>query len=127
MGGAVSAIEAGFYQDEIADAAYRIQKGIESGERVVVGVNRFRDDAGRELEIQRIGEEEVAGQIDRVRALRASRGAGEVDRALAEVERTARGSENLLPPMREALRARATLGEVSDVLKGIFGEYRPAR
>jgi methylmalonyl-CoA mutase N-terminal domain/subunit len=127
MGGAVSAIEAGFYQDEIADAAYRIQKGVESGERVVVGVNRFRDDAGRELEIQRIGEEEVAGQIDRVRALRASRDAGEVDRALAEVERTARSSENLLPPMREALRARATLGEVSDVLRGIFGEYRPAR
>jgi methylmalonyl-CoA mutase, N-terminal domain len=127
MSGAVAAIEAGFYQDEIADAAYRIQKGIESGERVVVGVNRFRDDAGRETEIQRIGEEQVAGQIDRLRALRASRDAPEVERALAEVERTARGSENLLPPMREALRARATLGEVSDVLRGVFGEYRPTR
>jgi methylmalonyl-CoA mutase, N-terminal domain len=127
MGGAVAAIEAGFYQDEIADAAYRIQKGIESGERIVVGVNRFMDDGGAEPEIQRIGEEEVAGQLARVRALRASRDSVAVERALTDVRTTARGSGNLLPSMREALRLRATLGEVSDVLRGVFGEYRPSR
>jgi len=125
MGGAVAAIEAGFYQDEIADAAYRIQQGIESGDRVVVGVNRFLDPAERSVPIQRIAEEDVTKQRERVRALRASRDHAAVDRALADVEATARGTENLLPPMREALHARATLGEVSDVLRRVFGEYRP--
>jgi methylmalonyl-CoA mutase N-terminal domain/subunit len=72
-----------------------------------------------------IGEEEVARQVDRLRQLRASRDQAEVDRALAEVESAARGTANLLPPMKVALRARATLGEVSDVLRGVFGEYHP--
>jgi methylmalonyl-CoA mutase N-terminal domain/subunit len=125
MGGAVEAIEAGFYQDEIAEAAFRIQQGVESGERVVVGVNRFEDRDERPVEIQLIGAEEVARQVERVRALRASRDQAAVDRALAAVESTATGDGNLLPPMREALRARATLGEVSDVLRTVFGEHHP--
>ena len=125
MGGAVEAIEAGFYQDEIADAAFRIQQGVESGERVVVGVNRFEDADERPVEIQRIGAEEVARQVERVRALRASRDRDTVDRTLEDVETAARGEGNLLPPMREALRARATLGEVSDVLRTVFGEHHP--
>jgi methylmalonyl-CoA mutase N-terminal domain/subunit len=127
MGGAVRAIEQGFYQDEIHEAAYRTQRGIESGERVLVGVNRFQDVDERPVEIQRIPEEEVARQIARVRELRAARDTGHVGRALASVEAAARGTENLLPPMREALRAHATLGEVSDVLRTVFGEYRPTR
>ncbi|HTG47913.1 MAG TPA: methylmalonyl-CoA mutase family protein [Actinomycetota bacterium] len=125
MGGAVAAIEAGFYQDEIHEAAFRIQRAIEAGERVVVGVNRFVTPEERRPELQRIGEEEVAAQIARVRALRAARNQPTVDAALAAVEATAAGTGNLLPPMREALRARATLGEVSDALRRIFGEYRP--
>jgi methylmalonyl-CoA mutase N-terminal domain/subunit len=125
MGGAVAAIEAGFYQDEIHEAAYRIQEAIESGERVVVGVNRFEEEEDLELELQTISEEEVARQIERLRELRATRDAAEVRRTLAEVERAATGSDNLLTPMREALSARATLGEVSDVLRRVFGEYRP--
>jgi methylmalonyl-CoA mutase N-terminal domain/subunit len=125
MGGAVEAIEAGFYQDEIAEAAFRIQQGVESGERVVVGVNRFGDPDERPVEIQRIGAEEVARQVERVRALRVSRDRDTVDRTLADVETAARGEGNLLPPMREALRARATLGEVSDVLRTVFGEHHP--
>jgi methylmalonyl-CoA mutase N-terminal domain/subunit len=125
MGGAVEAIEAGFYQDEIAEAAFEIQRGIESGERVVVGVNGFEDAEEQPIEIQVIGEEQVARQVDRVRHLRASRDQAEVDRALAEVETAALGTANLLPPMKRALRARATLGEVSDVLRGVFGEYHP--
>ena len=125
MGGAVEAIEAGFYQDEIAEAAFRIQQGIESGERVVVGVNSFEDPEEQPVRIQTIGLEEVARQVERLRALRASRDQVAVDRALEEVERAAHGTANLLPPMKDALRARATLGEVSDVLRGVFGEYRP--
>jgi methylmalonyl-CoA mutase N-terminal domain/subunit len=126
MGGAVAAIEAGFYQDQIHEAAFRIQQGIESGERVIVGVNRFVDTEERPVELQGISDEDVRMQVDRLRALRASRDAGAVTRGLEAVERAARGTENLLPPMKEALRARATLGEVSDVLRGVYGEYRPA-
>ncbi len=125
MGGAVAAIEQGFYQDEIHEAAFRIQQAIEGGERVVVGVNRFHEPQEQEHELQRIGAEEVGRQIERVRALRAARDQGAVDTALAAVRATAEGSANLLPPMKEALRARATLGEVSDVLRDVFGEYRP--
>ena len=124
MGGAVAAIEAGFYQDEIHEAAFKIQQGIESGDRVVVGVNRFEDPEGNAVEIQRIDEAEVTKQIERVRQLRAERDQIAVDRALRAVEGAARGTDNLLPPMKEALRDRATLGEVSDVLRGVFGEYR---
>jgi methylmalonyl-CoA mutase N-terminal domain/subunit len=125
MGGAVAAIEAGFYQDEIHEAAFRIQEGIESGERVVVGLNRFLDADERPVELQRLGEEEVDRQIDRLRAFRAGRDGRAVRAALDEVEHVARGDGNLLPPMRAALWAHATLGEVSDVLRGVFGEYRP--
>ncbi len=127
MGGAVSAIEAGYYQDEIHEAAFRIQRGIETGERIVVGVNRFVDADTRAVELQRISAEETAQQMERLRELRASREKPAVDAALLAVEETARGTGNLLPPMREALRLRATLGEVSDALRRVFGEYRAAR
>ena len=127
MGGAVTAIEAGFYQDEIHEAAFRIQQGVESGERVVVGVNRFTEDDGAPPEIQRIDEAEVARQVERLRALRAERDDTAVKAALAALEEAALGTDNLLYPMKDALRARATLGEVSDVLRGAFGEYHPSR
>ena len=126
MGGAVEAIEQGFYQDEIHEAAFRIQQAIERGDRIVVGVNRFQVPEEQEHELQRIGEDEVAQQIERLRALRAARDQAAVDTALADVRRAAGESVNLLPPMKEALRARATLGEVSDVLRDAFGEYRPS-
>jgi methylmalonyl-CoA mutase N-terminal domain/subunit len=126
MGGAVAAIEAGYYQDQIHDAAFSIQQGIESGERVIVGVNRFVDAEERPVDLQRVSEEDVRMQIDRLRHLRDERDAGSVARGLEAVERAAMGTGNLLPPMKEALRSRATLGEVSDVLRGVYGEYRPA-
>jgi methylmalonyl-CoA mutase N-terminal domain/subunit len=125
MGGAVHAIEAGFYQDEIHESAFRIQQGIESGERVVVGVNRFVEAEEQPVELQRISEAEVGMQVERVRTLRAERDQPSVDAALTAVSESARGTGNLLPSMKEALRARATLGEVSDALRGVFGEYRP--
>ena len=125
MGGAVRAIEAGFYQDEIHEAAFRVQQGIESRERVVVGVNRFVEADEEPIELQRISEIEVAKQVDRVRAMRADRDQAAVDAALAVVAETASGTGNLVLPMKQALRVRATLGEVSDALRGVFGEHRP--
>ena len=126
MGGAVRAIEAGFYQDEIHEAAFLVQKGIESGERVVVGVNRFVEVDEQPIELQRISEAETAKQVDRVGELRAGRDQSAVDTALAAVVSVAASSANLLPAMKGALRVRATLGEVSDTLREAFGEYRPS-
>ena len=108
------------------EAAFKIQQAIERGDRVVVGVNRFQAEEDRQPELQRIGDDEVAAQVARVRELRAARDQAAVDDALANVRTTADGPGNLLPPMREALKARATLGEVSDTLRDAFGEYRPS-
>jgi len=126
MGGAVQAIEAGFYQDEIAEASYRISKGIEDGSRTIVGVNKFETSTDDEVEIQRIEEQAVKRQLERLGDLRANRDNEAVSKALTVIEDTARGTENLLPPMREALRLRATLGEVSNSLRSVFGEYEPS-
>jgi len=125
MGGAVAAIDAGFYQDEIHESAFRIQQAIEQGDRVVVGVNRFQVGEAPPPDLQRIGDEEVARQVARVRDLRATRDAASVERRLAALADAARGPHNVLPDMKEALRARATLGEVSDALREVVGEYRP--
>jgi methylmalonyl-CoA mutase N-terminal domain/subunit len=92
---------------------------------VVVGVNRFQVDEDHQPELQRISDEEVASQVERLRALRAGRDQAAVDAALKDVEENAQASGNLLPPMKEALRARATLGEVSDALRRVFGEHHP--
>ena len=127
MGGAVAAIEAGWIQDEIAEAAFRIQQAVESGERAVVGVNRWQEADEAPLDIQKIDETEVDAQRDRIRKVRATRDQALVDRLLGEVGETAKGSANLLPPMKEALRAGATLGEVSDALRAVFGVYTPSR
>src|SRR5439155_25162705 len=96
MGGAVTAIEQGFIQDEIHEAAYRVQRGIEEGDRVVVGVNRFVDDGGHSVELQQISQDEVARQVARVRELRGRRDPRGVDAALATVVDTATGTGNLL-------------------------------
>ncbi len=128
MGGSVAAIEAGWIQDEIAESAFRIQQGIEEGSRVIVGVNRYVDETADESpEIQEIDPDEVAAQIERVKSLRSSRDQAAVDAALGAVGDAARGSANVLYPMRDALAARATLGEVSDALREVFGVYEPSR
>jgi methylmalonyl-CoA mutase N-terminal domain/subunit len=88
-------------------------------------VNRFEDPDERPIELQHLGADEVARQVDRLRQLRAEREGATVEAALAAVEDAAAGTKNLLPPIKEALRARATLGEVSDVLRRVFGEYHP--
>jgi methylmalonyl-CoA mutase, N-terminal domain len=124
FGGALRAIEVGYVQREIQESAYRYQQEVESGRRSVVGVNRYQE--GREpapptLHIDPATERD---QVDRVRRLRARRDSGGTTAALAAVERAARSSGNLMPPILEAVKARATLGEISDALRRVFGEYR---
>ena len=123
-GGAIAAIESGFTQDAIQESAYRYQQAVEDGQRVVVGVNRFqsREEA---IEIVKISPQHEREQVEALKRLRAERDGSQVKARLDEVRRAAQGSENLLPPMREALRAYATIGEVCDVLREVFGEYRP--
>jgi len=127
LGGAVAAIEAGFMQDEIEQAAYEYAKAVESGDEVVVGVNKFVEEDAREPEAFPLDPSLQEAQIERLRALRASRDQAGVDAAIDDVRAAARGTQNLLVPMREALQRRATLGEVSDALREVFGEYRPNR
>jgi methylmalonyl-CoA mutase N-terminal domain/subunit len=124
-GGAVSAIEEGFYQHEIQNSAYRHQQMVESGERVIVGVNRFTESSQSAVEILRIGAELEAEQVARLEELRARRDGAAVDRALDVVRHTAEGKDNLLPVMRDALIISATVGEICNALRDVFGVHRP--
>jgi methylmalonyl-CoA mutase N-terminal domain/subunit len=124
MGGMLRAVEEGYPQREIAESAYRWQREIESGERVVVGVNAFRLDEAEPIPILKIDETVARGQVERLRAVRAQRSAAAVAEALGAVERAARDGANVMPPVVEAVKAYATLGEVSDVFRKVFGTYR---
>jgi methylmalonyl-CoA mutase N-terminal domain/subunit len=126
LGGAVAAIEAGFYQREIQDSAYRHQQLVESGARVIVGVNKFTETSQPEVEILRISADLEEEQVRRLSRLRAERAKGDVDRALDALRRGAEGDANLLPLLRDALAARATVGEVCGALRAVFGVYRPS-
>jgi methylmalonyl-CoA mutase N-terminal domain/subunit len=129
FGGTLVAIEAGFIQRQIQDAAYAAQRAIDSGESVVVGVNRFAAPqpaagSGTSADLFRIDPEIERQQIERVRAVRASRSEPDWRAALAAVDRAARGSDNLVPVIIDAVEKRATLGEVADTLRHAFGEYQ---
>jgi methylmalonyl-CoA mutase N-terminal domain/subunit len=130
LGGAVAAIEQGFQKREIERSAYAVAQEIDSGDRVVVGLNRFTlgpDDSEESYEPLRVNPAIEAEQRARLQTLRAERDNAEVDKALAAVRSAASGSsENVLYPMKDALRARATVGEVCDALREIWGTYRPA-
>ena len=126
MGGAVGAIEQGFPQKEIHESAYRMQRAMESGERIVVGVNRHRIEEDRQPAILRVSPELEARQVERVRAVRVRRDAVRWKSTLAEVERAAREGSGLMERFIDAVEAQATVGEISGVLRGVFGEYREA-
>ncbi len=125
LGGAVDAIEGQFMQQEIEQAAYAYAKDIDSGHKVVVGVNRFVDEVEAPADVFPIDAELQRAQVERVGRVRAERDQDGVDAALADIEAAARGTQNLLAPMKVALARMATLGEVSDVLRGVFGEFHP--
>jgi methylmalonyl-CoA mutase N-terminal domain/subunit len=133
LGGMVRAIESGYVQREIQQAAYEYQRAVEVGERVVVGVNRYVDEAsaspctgqyGASPPLLRIDREIERAQVDRLAKLRARRNGTLVETALRAVEETARSDRNLLPAILDAVKAYATVGEISDRLRRVFGEYR---
>jgi methylmalonyl-CoA mutase N-terminal domain/subunit len=125
QGGAVAAIERGFVQNAIADNAYRRELAQERGDAIVVGVNRYADEAPANVPIQRIDAAAAERQVARTAAYKRSQNRAAVDAALAVVADAARGDANLLPPMKAALLAGATLGQIAGVLRGVFGEHRP--
>jgi methylmalonyl-CoA mutase, N-terminal domain len=123
----VAAVEQGFVQREIEDAAFRHSQQVESGERVIVGVNRYEEEEPEPIELHRIDPEAERRQLERTARVRAERDAGAAEAALARVREAARGTDNLLPSLREALRARCTVGEVCSVLREEFGMYDAQR
>ncbi len=125
LGGAVSAIEAHYMQDEIEAAAYAVAKDIDAGQQIVVGVNKFTDATSEPADVFPVDIELQRTQIQAVKDVRAKRDNAAVTAALANVRTAAQGSQNLLVPMKEALRHLATLGEVADVLREEFGTYQP--
>jgi methylmalonyl-CoA mutase N-terminal domain/subunit len=126
MGGMLKAIERGFVQQEIQNAAYEYQQAVDDGEAIVVGVNRFEVEEEKPIPIQKIDPALEAKQIERVRALRARRDSGPWKSALTTVEETARSGDNLMPRILAAVEAYATVGEISDAMRRVFGEYREA-
>jgi methylmalonyl-CoA mutase N-terminal domain/subunit len=124
LGGPLAAIEAGYQQRQIQESAYREQRRIEAGDKIVVGVNRWVDDRVAPPSIQRIDPEGERRQVEGVRRVRAERDARAWEAALARLEDYARGEENLLPAIIEAVEAYATLGEISDRLRVAWGEHR---
>jgi methylmalonyl-CoA mutase, N-terminal domain len=123
-GGAVAAIEQGFVQEQIEEAAFRFAREVEAGERVIVGVNAFAlEGEGTEIELHRLDPEFERRQSARTQQVRENRDAASANAALARVENAARGEANLLYPVRDALAARCTIGEVCDALREVFGTY----
>jgi methylmalonyl-CoA mutase, N-terminal domain len=129
LGGAVQAVEQRFVQGEIEDAAFRWQQQVESGERPIVGVNAYAAETEAPIELQQIDPAAERRQLERTAKVRAERDAAAAAGALDRVRDAARGTENMLFPMRDALRARCTIGEICGVLRSEWGEHdrqRPA-
>lgn len=123
MGGMLRAIEAGYVQSEIQDAAYEYQRAVEKGEAVVVGVNAFRS-AEEPIPILRIDERIERDQIARLKAVREKRDAAAAASSIARIESAARGDENLVPLILDAVENRVTVGEISNKFRSVWGEYR---
>jgi len=124
MGGAIKAIESGFVQGEIADSAYQYQKEIETKKRIVVGLNQFQAEEKPLRDILRIRPELEQFQKEKLSKVKKERDGGKVKQILAALTKAAQGTENVVPPILEAVKAYATLGEISDTLREVFGEYR---
>jgi methylmalonyl-CoA mutase, N-terminal domain len=124
MGGTLAAIEKNYIQNEIQNAAYEFQQKVETGEAVVVGVNRFKQSEGETLAPFRLNPELEQQQIERVREVRSSRSRSVYDERLQALEQAARSSDNLMPHILSCAEAHATVGEISDRLRAVFGEYR---
>ncbi|HEY6751627.1 MAG TPA: methylmalonyl-CoA mutase family protein, partial [Rubrobacteraceae bacterium] len=124
IGGSVKAIEKRVMQREIEESAYRYQREVEREERIIVGVNRYATEEDSEMELHMVDESIQDRQVERLEELKNSRDSAAVEKALADLKKAAEGTDNLLYPMKEALENLATLGEVSDALREVFGQYR---
>jgi methylmalonyl-CoA mutase N-terminal domain/subunit len=124
LGGTLAAIEAGYQQRQIQEAAYQVQRAVENGTKVVVGVNKYRDEETSTPSLQKIDPEGERRQCERIQQVRANRDPAAWKAAMDRLEECARGPENLLPPMIEAVKAYATVGEVCDRLRSVWGEHR---
>lgn len=127
QGGAVKAIELGFVQREIEESSYRYQQAVENGDRIVVGVNKYCDDAGEEIELEtlKLDPEAVKRQKERLNRVRETRAESAVEAALQRIEDAAASDKNLMPVLIEAVKTQATLGEICDAMRQVFGEYQP--
>lgn len=124
MGGAIKAIESGYIQNEISKSAYEYQMKIETGEKIIVGVNEFKSDEGQRIEIFKLNEEAIKKQIERLKKLRMERDNDKVKLSLKRLKEGALLGENLMPLIIECVEAYATIGEISDALREIWGEYK---
>jgi methylmalonyl-CoA mutase N-terminal domain/subunit len=124
MGGTLAAIEKGFVQGEIQNAAYEYQRSIETGQRIIVGVNRYRMAEETPIPVFKVDPALEALQVSRVREVRAGRSASAASAALAALTEAARGTENLMPRIVACCEAQVTVGEISGALREVFGEYR---
>jgi methylmalonyl-CoA mutase N-terminal domain/subunit len=124
MGGTLAAIEKGYIQREIQNSAYQYQRAVEEGKEIVVGVNKFQTAEADSPHTFRIDPQLEAQQVERLRELRASRSTESVKAGLGGLEAAARGGANLMPHILECCRSLITVGEISDTLRGVFGEYR---
>lgn len=124
MGGSVKAIEEGFMQDQIAQSAYRYQKDIEEGRKLIVGLNRFEGGSKTEPPVMKIDDNIRNMQIERLQQLRLKRDAAKAQECLDRIEKAAKGNENLMPLVIEAVEQYCTLGEIAGVLRNVFGEHR---
>jgi methylmalonyl-CoA mutase N-terminal domain/subunit len=124
MGGIIRAVEEQYPQKEIGESAYRFQREVEQGDRIIVGVNGFKAEGDAPIEILKIDEQVHDEQVERLKQVKATRDDAKVQAALAKIEAAARGTDNLMPPVLEAVREYATLGEVSDVFRKVWGQYR---
>jgi len=124
MGGSVSAIEQGFIKDEIARSAYRYQQQVETGEKIIVGVNRFQSEENSNPPSFKIDDSIRLLQIEKIRQLRSQRNPGKCDAILQDLNDKASSGENIMPVVIEAVENKCTLGEIADTLREVFGEYK---
>jgi methylmalonyl-CoA mutase N-terminal domain/subunit len=124
LGGVLPAIERGFFQGEISDSAYRYQREIDQDKRVVIGVNAYKDEKDPKIPLLKMDPEGFKNQVDRIEQLKRDRDQGRVGQTLDRLRIACQGTENTMPYILEAVHAYATLGEIIDVMKDVFGEYR---
>src|SRR5258708_25129988 len=124
MGGSVSAIEQGFLQNEIARSAYEHQRQVETGEKIIVGVNKFQEESGTTIPVFRVDDKIRRMQIEKLREFKTRRDNSMVDQCLQDLNDKANSGDNLIPSVIGAVEHKCTLGEIADVLREVFGEHK---